>query len=127
MNKLTKKQLSPVKCFFISLISTVMLIVAASFLFTEFKPDQVANVIFWVGAVTMVVGLMSAGLLVPTYNKYQGQTVAIWTTLKNFSPVNEEPIEQKNKHKIEKLILGLSIAAPGMTLMIVSLWLFSKY
>ena len=114
-----------VKWLILSTCTNIALVVSACILWSEFKLEQIATISFWVGAITTIVGAISAGLLSSTVNKYQGQSVAIMSTLRHINPDNNQ-IESSIKKQFPKLKLGLSIATPGIVLMLVSFMLLKE-
>jgi len=90
-------------------------------LWTDFELTQVANIMFWVGTITMIAG----GSYFYPSNKYQGSSVSMMTTLKDAPLENLDTIRIKEKRKTKRMIQGLSIATPGIMLMIISWWMFS--
>ena len=115
-------KLKLVKLFLFSTLATLVMLFVACYLWTDFQLIEVANVMFWVGAVTLIAGSSS---FYPR-NQYQGQSVAMMTTLKNKAPDTAESA-RLNEHKMAKrMVQGLVIAGPGIILMIISLLAFSN-
>ena len=114
------KNPNPFSWFLISSLTNALVIIVACFLWTDFKIQQVANIMFWVGALTVIIGLITAGLVVPVANKYSGQTVAIWTTLKHAVPAQEISTKIGRDKKIQKFKIAASISIPGIILLIIS-------
>ena len=111
------------KLFFISATLCVALVVMACMFWTDFKILEVANIMFWVGALTVVIG---GGFFISIHNKYHGQSVAIMTTLKHHVPDDEHSLKAKEKRKSRRIVNGLAVAAPGVILIILSWMIFAN-
>ncbi len=108
------------KWFLISSLTNILILIVACSLWTDFEIPQVANIMFWVGAATVIVGLITAGLFVPAANKYSGQTVAIWTTLKHVAPKQQRSTKMDGKEIMRKITTAISISFPSVTLLAIS-------
>ena len=116
---MTSKKFNPLNLLCISSLTNALVLLVACVLWTEFEILQVANVMFWVGALTVIVSIIAGGLFVPA-NKYYGQTLAIWTTLKYASPNQQLPTKMARDEIIQKLKIATSISIPGIILIIIS-------
>ena len=120
---MSKGTLSPLKLFLVSTAASVVMLVAACALWTDFKILEIANVMFWIGALIAVIG---SGFFISVYNKYHGQSVAIMTTLKHYVPDDEHSITLKEKQKSRRIANGLAVAAPGILMIIISWVIFAE-
>ncbi len=116
-------KLSPLKLFVMSATLSVALVVMVCLFWTGFKVLEVANIMFWIGALTVVIG---GGFFISVYNKYHGQSVAIMTTLKHYVPDDEHSIIIKEKQRSRRIVNGLAVAAPGILLIILSWLIFAN-
>ncbi len=120
---MSKGTLSPLKLFLVSTAASVVMLVIACALWTDFKILEIANVMFWIGALIAVIG---SGFFISVYNKYHGQSVAIMTTLKHYVPDDEHSIKLKEKQKSRRIANGLAVAAPGILMIIISWVIFAE-
>ena len=115
---MTAKILIPLKLFSISSLVTLTMLFIACYVWTNFQPIEVANLMFWVGAIPIIAG----GSFFYPHNKYQGQSVAMMTTLKDKVPDTAESFRHNEHKKTQRMVQGIAIATPGIILMILS-WL----
>ncbi len=116
-------KLNAPKLFLISTTLSVAVVVIACMFWTEFEILEVANIMFWVGALTIVIG---GGFFISIHNKYHGQSVAIMTTLKHHVPEDEHTLKIKEKRNSRRIVSGLAVAAPGVMLIIISWLIFAN-
>lgn len=114
MSRNDKLKAHAIRLFFASLGAGLLLLLGICYYLEDFSFHKVLEIMFWVGALLLVWG----GSVFYPYNPYQGQTLAITTQLRH-NPKGQG-LERSDKETTERFIRGMSIAAPGIIMMVVS-------
>ena len=113
-----KNQSVPVKLFILSTIVSMVALLVSCNLWTDFEITQVSNVMFWVGAVVIIVG----GSNFFPASKFQGQSEAAMYSLRYKNSVDHRGAAIKRETQLtQRMIRGTFIALPGLVLVLIAL------
>ena len=108
------------KVLLLSTAGSLVLLLISCFFWTDFKLDEITDIMFWVGTLVVIVG----GSHFFPGNKYQNQSEAAMYSLRFSSGADHRhAIDKKESQLTANSIKGALIASPGLIMIIVAFML----